>query len=248
MHSLNFRPLAYIFIYSQYGYIIERRSGKTCSFMLLLSLSEESCAEVLQSSTNIQVLFHSAWILAGIHCLSPSLYVYKCGLLQCSVIIAIHVLHVLSFLHVQQPYTTFLSLKILKYLFKMGHNELQQTTVVFTRQIQQAKSSLVPGDEVSFHRPSTRAHHPTTFPFSSSSAPLTSLQSLSLWKAKPSRPHHLYSQTLQLLRRQLQQDEKHLLCFHSFFFFLLEKLMPARQSVQREVVEGGRGGCEQGAR
>lgn len=34
-------------------------------------------------------------------------------------------------------------------------------------------------------------------------------------------------------------------------FFSGEKLMPARQSVQREVVkggEGGRGGCEQGAR
>lgn len=58
-----------------------------------------------------------------------------------------------------------------------------------------------------------------------------SLQSLSCKQQSP-----LSSQALQLLQTQLYQDEKHLLCFHSF----LEQLMPTRQAVQWEVERRGR--------
>lgn len=67
--------------------------------------------------------------------------------------------------------------------------------------------------------------------FQTSSAPQDSLQSLSCKQQSP-----LSSQALQLLQTQLYQDEKHLLCFHSF----LEQLMPARQAVQWEVEKRGR--------
>lgn len=58
-----------------------------------------------------------------------------------------------------------------------------------------------------------------------------------LYKAFPVSSKALFiSEALQLLQIQLYQDEKHLLCLHSFS----EQLMPAHQFVQWEVEKRGR--------
>lgn len=81
-----------------------------------------------------------------------------------------------------------------------------------------------------FHSLSTRGHHHSKF-LQTPSPPKTG------HKASP-----VSCKALQLLQTQLYQDEKHLLCLHSF----LEQLMPARQSVQwEEARRGQKRGCEQ---